>query len=1046
MEGGRTLAAAGMTSMPDIRSLIQQKERELHDINEYRIAALETVVSQRDDELNDLRAKLVQIKDDFSFNLSLIKERDAELEAYDAAAAKSRQVEAALAAELDSARLQLSHARASSEADRVKLAEMEAWYKHQIALMRDSVEAARVSRGEELNSWREQLQSVRADAAARVRAAEAEGEEARAKIRDAAEAALLAAQREARKREDEASAAIRSADERAAAAAAQAGEATKEANVLRAALEAARSAARHGEAEASAANAQLNATTVEYETSLVAVSRERDAAVSSRAQLLDEYERRMGGLITSLRGAEGAFREQKAEYEARLAETAARVAADTAEKLSAASTREATLLARVHEVEAAARLAGLGLGEARGRAEGAEQRADKAERAGLEKDRELASMREQLSSLSSRTSSQLAAAHARIHEAIETGASGEGVAARVRADLVAALTRAEQAESQMRNVDHVWEQRWAAREGELRRDHSAELTSLLQHRDALVRQLAAASTPHHVAGDSRKFDTSIDKDGSVDDSARALGTDAAPVLRALSDMEGELRAARAEGAEARARLDALTARGHGEDDLDSTAYATLHVELASAQARVLALEDSEGRLRGVVADMRAHMEELQEEYREAQALLERERQAARAVGSGRVSAVVHNPPPDAVSLSPSVDVRTAEALAYRASAEGLLASMRKERDGLAADLQRSHAYVSLLQSRSSSGPLAGHESGGRESAEGQEVSLLRAHLGRAQEETAALRAQVRECEAQLAVVRGTQELAAHRGGGPAAQDAEREAADLHTRVEELVKERDALIELSNSLRAQVHRLQASSTASARRGGQEQASSTLSADRAAFLEQALGRVTAQNDALKADMQRLISRVERQAVTKPQRDEPQRDEGATAGADAPVRATGAASTAAAPVVAAPALAPPRPPVQTTAPAADAPAAARASTAAERPGVGATPWEAGVVGLGLDSRVPSLHSAASRADRGYTKAGGGGGGTKGGSGRRASSASSTEGAEPRRRPSGASTGVPALLVSSGVRQLAEAKASAAGRLAPGGSGAPAWLKTGP
>ena len=60
-----------------------QKEKELHDINEYRIHTLETLLQEKEREIADSKARLSKLKDDFNYNLKLLEERDSELERYD---------------------------------------------------------------------------------------------------------------------------------------------------------------------------------------------------------------------------------------------------------------------------------------------------------------------------------------------------------------------------------------------------------------------------------------------------------------------------------------------------------------------------------------------------------------------------------------------------------------------------------------------------------------------------------------------------------------------------------------------------------------------------------------------------------------------------------------------------------------------------------------------------------------------------------------------------------------------------------------------------
>ena len=62
-----------------LRGLILQKEKELHDINEYRIHTLESLLSEKEREVGEGKQRLSKLKEDFTYNLKLLEERDAEL-------------------------------------------------------------------------------------------------------------------------------------------------------------------------------------------------------------------------------------------------------------------------------------------------------------------------------------------------------------------------------------------------------------------------------------------------------------------------------------------------------------------------------------------------------------------------------------------------------------------------------------------------------------------------------------------------------------------------------------------------------------------------------------------------------------------------------------------------------------------------------------------------------------------------------------------------------------------------------------------------------
>ena len=59
-----------------LRGLIMQKEKELHDINEYRIHTLESLLAEKERDVNEGKQRLAKLKEDCTYNLRLLEERD----------------------------------------------------------------------------------------------------------------------------------------------------------------------------------------------------------------------------------------------------------------------------------------------------------------------------------------------------------------------------------------------------------------------------------------------------------------------------------------------------------------------------------------------------------------------------------------------------------------------------------------------------------------------------------------------------------------------------------------------------------------------------------------------------------------------------------------------------------------------------------------------------------------------------------------------------------------------------------------------------------
>jgi DNA repair ATPase RecN len=67
-------------SFGTMSQLILQKERELHEMHDIRCSKLETMVEERDSLLLESSRRFEQLKDDFTYNLTLIEARDKEIE------------------------------------------------------------------------------------------------------------------------------------------------------------------------------------------------------------------------------------------------------------------------------------------------------------------------------------------------------------------------------------------------------------------------------------------------------------------------------------------------------------------------------------------------------------------------------------------------------------------------------------------------------------------------------------------------------------------------------------------------------------------------------------------------------------------------------------------------------------------------------------------------------------------------------------------------------------------------------------------------------
>ena len=137
-----TATATSPTDGP-FRSLIAQKERELHDINEYRLKSLEEAVQNREASEQAIRTKFKKLKEDFIFNLRLIEERDRELDKYESTCDKLKTYVREREKDLASLKIECTEYKTKLTRKEEEASKMEVTFQHQLKTMASQMEAAK---------------------------------------------------------------------------------------------------------------------------------------------------------------------------------------------------------------------------------------------------------------------------------------------------------------------------------------------------------------------------------------------------------------------------------------------------------------------------------------------------------------------------------------------------------------------------------------------------------------------------------------------------------------------------------------------------------------------------------------------------------------------------------------------------------------------------------------------------------------------------------------------------------------------------------------
>lgn len=603
----RNGAAAAVPSIPGsegLRALISAKERELHDINEFRLRAVEASLREAQAEVEAGRQRFAKLKEDFAYNLRLFEERDKELESYESTISSMKATLRTRDSELADARVRATEAEAALEALKGRSADADGHYREKIKELRTALDAERAAREEDMKRAREEISEARREAEARLRQREEEAEAARREVAAAFDAAMAQQVEETRRREDEAAEALAALTKRAEAVATEAAAARREADESRRQAEAARRDADGAAAAREAADKRAQDAIAAKDQTIATLEAEKESLTRVKADLLSQYEGRMGDLLASLHAVERAFAEQKQNFEEEISRR-------EGEKEAAARDASARMDSRLGELTEQ-----LKAGEevlASVRAELAQVRSE-SDAAALEHEVE----RERLSNELEEARKARAKAEARADE--EARERERAVAAeRERGDaaVAAADSAAEEARRLMSDIVAARE-----REEEVRREAAA----------------AAAAADKRIQELQRESEESEERMTAALDEAKARFEENRTALRArLNEAEEEVLRLRQEAAaaDAKARLATLTARspspaiGAGTDDeefppasplqpLDSSLVGTsggLTQALDAGAAerfrqRAEAAEAQVESLRAVVASMRQQMVEL----------------------------------------------------------------------------------------------------------------------------------------------------------------------------------------------------------------------------------------------------------------------------------------------------------------------------------------------------------------------------------------------------------------------------------------------------
>eukprot|EP00736_Rhodelphis_marinus_P010995 Rmarinus@m.14660 len=152
-----------------LRQLILEKEKELHDINDYRIRSLEALMKDKDSKIEEWQKRFHQLKEDFQYNLKLIEERDAELDKFDVSFAQVKTLLNDRDREVSEVKTQLADVQGQVRAEKDRNSELEIYYQDKIAEIKSKCDTMVAQKDEDLRHTHSSQDAMRREYDRKVR-------------------------------------------------------------------------------------------------------------------------------------------------------------------------------------------------------------------------------------------------------------------------------------------------------------------------------------------------------------------------------------------------------------------------------------------------------------------------------------------------------------------------------------------------------------------------------------------------------------------------------------------------------------------------------------------------------------------------------------------------------------------------------------------------------------------------------------------------------------------------------------------------------------
>ncbi|CAM9322289.1 unnamed protein product [Chrysoparadoxa australica] len=295
--------------------LVEEKERELHQITMFRVQALEKALASKEEQLVEGREKFNKLRDDFKYNLQLFEDRDAELARFEATLEGLKDCLRIKEHEVSELRKQLDTEVTRQQTLEAREAEQAAYWRVRAKDLADELESLKWSHEDEVRRMRDTSEAMRQQLSKQLREAEEEVASQRKDLGSTFDDVLRQREAEAQRRQEEMEVQLSNMGAQAAEEKRNAEALEKECSRLAEDLAAARKDKSEAQTALRAAKWEAGDVNQLIRNELEEVAKQRDLALQDNEEMSASYEEKLQELVSSLQAVEAAFVQQKARHE-----------------------------------------------------------------------------------------------------------------------------------------------------------------------------------------------------------------------------------------------------------------------------------------------------------------------------------------------------------------------------------------------------------------------------------------------------------------------------------------------------------------------------------------------------------------------------------------------------------------------------------------------------------------------------------------------------------------------------------------------------------